>query len=67
MLCLTVDCAFLVVDRVAERENVSFVNLAFMSGINCMGTMPGYDRVKRMPKQLKIIKEGTGDRLGQKM
>lgn len=33
------------------------VNLVFMSGINCMGTVPGYDRAKRVLKQLKIIKK----------
>ena len=35
----------------------TIVNLAFMNGINCMGTVPGYNRAKRMLKQLKIIKK----------
>ena len=30
------------------------VNLAFMSDINCMETLPGYNRAKRMFRQLKL-------------
>lgn len=33
---------------------LTIVNLVFMSGINCMETMPDYDRAKGMLKHLKI-------------